>query len=69
MNIFQDRPADLAKPFLRIYRGEEDGHDLPPDGPEDPTGTSMPDCWPNIKFEMFWAGRNLASRHSARVAA
>ncbi len=68
MNVFGERPEDSAKPFLRIYCGEEDG-DGPPDGPEDPTGTSMPDCWPNINFEMFWAGRNLASRHSARVAA
>jgi hypothetical protein len=65
MKADKEQPREPNVPQLRVFSGEEPSQDnnrLPPD----PTPEMLRE-W--IRREAYWAGRNRAGRHSARLVA
>ena len=70
MTLAREELDDLDQPVLRLYGRNRSEPDDPQD-PE-PTGGSDDDSESRERrsnVEAYWAGRNRADRHSARVAA
>ena len=65
MNPVEERTGDTSEPMLRVY------HDDDADEAENATAVDLgpSEELSEAELEAFWAGRNSATRHSARVAA
>jgi hypothetical protein len=68
MSAPEDRTDGTTESGLHIYRGDENELDEP-ENATDGVGRNSSFQRQDADVEAFWAGRNSANRHSARVAA
>jgi len=67
MNMTSNEPSGGTFPWLRLFRAE--GPRKPAEQADRAAGGQDRETRDRAEAETFWAGRNLAMRRSARVAA
>jgi hypothetical protein len=70
MNMGEQQSVPPSSPPLRIFDPDEmDRPDIVVEGADKETDAQQSPSGVDAEIEAFWAGRNPASRHSARIAA